>query len=107
VLNVPDTCADPYCADVRPPGGAETAFGWYAVGEDFYCPLHGYGAYLEAKRRARFERWKAENKPELDRREAARKAEIQAARQAQSANSRAVDALIERYSRSNPASPTE
>jgi hypothetical protein len=103
MLHDEDTCADPYCASARPPAGAERAYGWYVVGEDVFCPLHGYGPALKAKRQAHFEQWKAAHKDEIDHREAARQAE----KQTQSEQSKAIDAFIQRYSRSLPAAPTE
>ena len=52
------TCADPYCTAECPPAPV-TAYGWYQVGDVAYCPSHGYGPALKAKRKAAFEQRKA------------------------------------------------
>jgi hypothetical protein len=63
------TCCDMYCTAERPPEGAELTSGWYVVGSDdsrmVFCPMHGYGHMLRARRQAAFERWKAQQERRL------------------------------------------
>lgn len=51
------TCCELYCGAERPPAGLEAAYGWYAVGGLVFCPMHGYGHHLKARRQAQRDEW--------------------------------------------------